>query len=217
MTFSLIFVYSLAAEYIPFEKRPKQLFHGKSSTEFKYSTKTRRLKQFHTNVIADEEKYLERTKKRLTKLNKKIQKLTDLGIMTQTDYMSNKKLTDSGDNPDKVLKSRVDKIKTVENQESHPVELSRKKSLRNTQKLSELSLDSSVNVVDQNLKKKKGNSKSGIVKKKISKRIGKVDVKLASLNADTVKRIARELIRKKGPSLLRFPASKTKSSKKKSK
>lgn len=77
-------------------------------------------------------------------------------------------------------------------------------------------LDTSINIVDPKLNKTKTNE-GKIKKKTILKTGSNQPSKIASLKAETVKKIARELIRKKGPSLLHFPRTAKMTSKTKTK
>ncbi|KAJ8921425.1 hypothetical protein NQ315_003043 [Exocentrus adspersus] len=76
----LMFKKRVVAEYVPFEKRPKGLFKGRSSNRLKYSTKTRREKQMRANSKVDEATHLKRSSARLSRLNKKLKKLQSIGI-----------------------------------------------------------------------------------------------------------------------------------------
>ncbi|KAJ8974799.1 hypothetical protein NQ317_007639 [Molorchus minor] len=71
----LMFKKRIVAEYVPFEKRPKGLFKGKSSTPTHFSSKLRRDKQIAANIEVDTNKHLARSKSRLSRLSKKMQKL----------------------------------------------------------------------------------------------------------------------------------------------
>lgn len=187
-------------EYIPYEKRPKSLFHGKSSTESVYSAKTRRNKQYVANLTATEEKYSSRLKRRLSRLDKKVKKLSDVGIdifppgATIKDINPNA----SGDSSTSGLKMKL---------RNH------KKSMKqNKRTVSELGteadtvLDSSVNDVTSDLISTKTSENTLLNNEKNTlKTTSKNKRKLSTIKSDTVKKIARELIRKKGPSLLHFP------------
>ncbi|XP_023015919.2 MKI67 FHA domain-interacting nucleolar phosphoprotein-like [Leptinotarsa decemlineata] len=90
----LMFKKRITTEYIPFEKRPKCLFVGKSCTPTRYSSKVRRSKQYEANLKVDEKVQLRRSSSRLSKLNKKLKRLQDLGIKTTfkpTDLTKKKK------------------------------------------------------------------------------------------------------------------------------
>lgn len=194
-------------EYIPYEKRPKSLFHGKGSTESVYSAKTRRNKQYQADANASEEKYSSRLKKRLSRLNKKMKKLSDVGIdifpagTTIEDIRSNTSVDSSKPGLKMKLRNR---------------DKSSKQNKRKIGKLgaeAEMSLDTSVNDVTSDVISTKINESK--LKKETTTLKNKT--KLSSIKSDTVKKIARELIRKKGPSLLHFPRTTKMKSKSKSK
>ncbi|ENN72963.1 hypothetical protein HUJ04_004016 [Dendroctonus ponderosae] len=77
----LMFKKRIVTEYVPYEKRPKGLFHGKSSTKEYTSVRTRRGKQkFSRNKQLDEETALKKTKASVKKFESKVKKLASLGI-----------------------------------------------------------------------------------------------------------------------------------------
>lgn len=77
--FNIFLTFSLA-EFVPSEKRPKNLFKGKSSTIKKYSAKVRAEKQRVANSKIDENTHLKRSSARLSRLNKKLETLKNAGI-----------------------------------------------------------------------------------------------------------------------------------------
>ncbi|XP_066146693.1 uncharacterized protein [Euwallacea fornicatus] len=77
----IMFQKRIVVEYVPYEKRPKGLFHGKSSTLAHTSVKTRQGKQKFSKNKVQLKKIVERkTRKTLKKLNSKIEQLKGLGI-----------------------------------------------------------------------------------------------------------------------------------------
>lgn len=171
------------------------MFHGKSSTEIKYSAKTRRNKQFKQNAAADDKAYSVRVKNRITRLNKKLKKLGDLGLASTSAITLETSNSEDYSDPEFVFKQK---------------KRSRKSSIKNDSASNASNTDlpspTSVNIVNPKDTKKIQKQK-GIVKNKRKSSKGSSNPNIASLNADTVRKIARELIRKKGPSLISFPTS----------
>lgn len=201
--------------YIPYENRPKNLFHGKSSTELKYSTKTRRNKQFQANLTVDDKKHSERTKSRISRLNKKLKRLGDLGIDVSSDArLITKQTSKSEDCSDPEIELKV------KHKKRSLVSLSKRTKQECPPSASDLdkstdTLLTSVNFVNSIRPSKPKEKLVRKRKKNISKHSFKESSKLGSLNSDTVKKIARELIRKKGTSLLSLPKPSRTTAKKK--
>ncbi|EEZ98973.1 MKI67 FHA domain-interacting nucleolar phosphoprotein-like [Tribolium castaneum] len=77
----IMFKKRIVAEFVPQEKRPKSLFHGKQSMPQKFSKQRQRLKNAKTkNKEIDDETHLEQSKSRLTRLQKRLQKINKFGI-----------------------------------------------------------------------------------------------------------------------------------------
>ncbi|XP_018567312.1 MKI67 FHA domain-interacting nucleolar phosphoprotein-like [Anoplophora glabripennis] len=76
----LMFKKRIVAEYVPSEKRPKCLFKGRSSTIKRYSSKVKTEKQRIATEKVDERGHLKRSSVRMSRLNKKLQRLKNAGI-----------------------------------------------------------------------------------------------------------------------------------------
>ncbi|CAH1972412.1 unnamed protein product [Acanthoscelides obtectus] len=220
----LMFKKRIVAEYVPYEKRPNHLFHGASSTQNSFSSQSRRRRQFPTlNGPVDEKTHTKRVKSRLTKLNKKLQKLHSMGIESNFEPTGEKPVkrdhADAGDGITEIIqatefvsevdvkiplkKSRksintasISEPKISKSGSSQSLSIKKSKSTKSVNKLSKIDKATSVDSIlidkkDPKIKKKSG----GIIKR---------TKKPSPLNADTVKKIARELIRKKGTSLVTY-------------
>ncbi|XP_050293878.1 uncharacterized protein LOC126734341 [Anthonomus grandis grandis] len=81
----VMFKKRIVTEYVPYEKRPKHLFQGKSSQPEHTSVKSRRGKQKHTrNMIQDDATVVKKTKAAFQRFQKKLNKLNQLGIVCNT-------------------------------------------------------------------------------------------------------------------------------------
>jgi RNA recognition motif-containing protein len=77
----LMFKKKIIAEHVPYEKRPKSIFHGHQSMPKKFT----RLRRWNRNVSCknkkiDDETHLSQSKSRLTRLQKRLQKINGYGI-----------------------------------------------------------------------------------------------------------------------------------------
>lgn len=153
-------------------------------------------------------------KKRLSRLNKKMKKLSDLGLdSTLGPSVITIETSISEDHSDPELEFKFKHKKRAKRLTDQGFKNESVSAVSNTDSSSEALLETSVNIV--NLKDtKKPKTQKGIVKKKQVKGTSNQNPKIASLNADTVRRIARELIRKKGHSLISFPSSDKKTKRK---
>ncbi|XP_066252172.1 uncharacterized protein [Euwallacea similis] len=109
----IMFQKRIVVEYVPYQKRPKGLFHGKSSTLDHTSVKTRQGKQkFSKNKAQPKEVVERKTRKTLKKLNSKIERLKSLGIKCNLVPViaSNKILKKTKIQKSKVKKSSKDKL-----------------------------------------------------------------------------------------------------------
>ncbi|CAH0552911.1 unnamed protein product [Brassicogethes aeneus] len=77
----LMFKKRIEATFVPYEKRPKSLFHGKSSNATTFSVKTRRTRQVQTkNKVLTMEEKARKTRTSLRNANNKLKKLAERGI-----------------------------------------------------------------------------------------------------------------------------------------
>nr|CAI5824692.1 unnamed protein product [Callosobruchus analis] len=213
----LMFKKRIVAEYVPYEKRPKHLFHGKSSTENRFSSKSRRQRQFKSlNGPVDEKTHIKR-------------KLRSMGIETNfgNEQGSVKREHDeAGDGITEILQARESLSADVD--VKIPLKKSRKSvnavasneartSKSSSDKIGQESTESRKSSRSGNnpLKLDKATSVDTIIKgkgaeKKKRQGVTKRTRKPTTLNSETVKKIARELIRKKGSSLVTYvtPANK---------
>ncbi|CAH1155235.1 unnamed protein product [Phaedon cochleariae] len=247
----LMFKKRVTAEYVPYEKRPKSLFLGKSSNPDRYSSKVRREKQYQKNINLDDTAHSKRTVSRVSKLNKKLQRLQSLGIKTTfkpidltvikqessagitipdsaPSLPNNYEALDSDIEVKLPLKKSRRSLRSLTNKTTSPNWSSLSTTVSKNRMVLAKSLDSVKAVLssktNKNLDTENTPSKQTLLvpdspvkaekkprKKPISnlKSISKKTKKAASMNADTVRKIARELIRKKGDSLLNYQPPKT--------
>lgn len=233
----VMFKKRIVTQFVPYEKRPRGLFRGRSSTTQNTSVKSRRGKQKSSrNKILDDKTVAKKQKKTLKKLNSKMMKLKNLGIQCnikpvgidetvleemkleqRKSFGSSVKIQNS-DSDEIDFKKRKSTISKIKNTESTNLKATSKKSLapiRSKRAFLTKSLDSvkallsdntltetqdeetqtlpmEASKVKRNIKKEK---LKGIVKIKKEK-------KPVVLNPGLVKKIARELIRKRGEPLL---------------
>ncbi|XP_050507057.1 MKI67 FHA domain-interacting nucleolar phosphoprotein-like [Diabrotica virgifera virgifera] len=225
----LMFKKRITANFVAPEKRPKGLFMGKPNTITRYSSKVRRQKQYLVNIKLDPKTQAKRTANRLTKINKKLEWLKNAGVETSFTpsnlEVKQKKSVPRVSNTHKELdfdsdielKIPVKKAKSaVTSSKNSPKVLSTKASKSNKKLNKSVSSESEKT---PSIKKKLNKaSKTNIVedtspsdkkslkkKNKSSKGITKKSKKPEPINTQTVKRIARELIKKRGSSLLGVP------------
>ncbi|KAG5864905.1 hypothetical protein JTB14_007392 [Gonioctena quinquepunctata] len=234
----LMFKKRVTAEFIPYEKRPKGLFLGKSSTPTKYSAKVRRGKQYQANLNIEERTQLKRSSSRIAKINKKLSRLQGMGIKTtfrpidvtvikqEDDSELDSSAIESGTHiysPDP-LDSEVEIKIPLKKSKKSVRPIASKASSRKLNSVEDISsknkillvksLDSVKTILSPVRSDEKKTSLQNVATsdykvKKVKKNKGgifKKNKKETCLNADTIRKIARELIRKKGDSLLNYPA-----------
>lgn len=232
----VMFKKRIVTEFVPYEKRPKGLFHGKSSTTENTSVKTRRGKQkYSRNKIFDEQTITKKRKTSLKRLASKMKKLKTLGIqcnikpdgVEENDMEEivrktpNKSMSladvefhsDSDDVEFRKPSSIARKSKNDLSGDSKSSSYRSLKPIRSNRAVLAKSLDSvktlmsnkpSLTAQDEETqtpslilpKKEKNDDKKRKPKKPII------------LNSDAVKKIARELIRKRGNPLIKVVSSK---------
>ncbi|KAJ8981027.1 hypothetical protein NQ317_007849, partial [Molorchus minor] len=201
----IIFKKRIIAEYVPFEKRPRGLFKGKSTTPIRYSSKVRRDKDIAAIIKVDSTTRLTRSKSRLLRLAKKMQKLSTAEIDNKV------RPTDS---PDGIKQERVS-----EDDETAPCEPDTSSKSEGTTAsignnlLLRKSLDSVKTLLSPKSSSKMGNLTSFIKKvnkatsnpklKEKGKRdkpkgIVKKKKKTTFLDSKMIRTIARELVRQRG-------------------
>ncbi|CAG9836939.1 unnamed protein product [Diabrotica balteata] len=224
----LMFKKRITANFVAPEKRPKGLFMGRPNTITRYSTKVRREKQYQVNIKLNPKNHAKRTANRLTKINKKLEWLKNAGVETSF-TPANLEITQENSVPrvsntheelefdsDIELKIPVKKSKSaVTTSKNSPKVLSSKASKSNKKlNKSVLSESEKTPLIKKKLSKpSKTNTKEGDSppadkmkkKNKLSKGITKKSKKPEPINTQTVKKIARELIKKRGSSLLGLP------------
>lgn len=218
----------ILAEFVPYEKRPKYLFIGKNTTLNRFSKKIRREKQRLASLKVDDKTHLKRTSSRLSKLHKKIERLQELGIKTtytpenlavikQEDRHPSlnqiypvENTTEGTKVSRKKSSKSIEKIKSVvslpENTKRKSTAVSKSKSLtavKSSNKIGGGDQTTKVDVATSPSVKKNKKQKSKLT----NGGIGKKSKQLAPLNSETVRKIARELIRKRGDSLLTYPVN----------
>ncbi|CAH1112135.1 unnamed protein product [Psylliodes chrysocephalus] len=224
----LMFKKRITAEFVPYEKRPKYLFIGKNTTLNRFSKKIRREKQRLASLKVDDKTHLKRTSSRLSKLHKKIERLQELGVKTtytpenlavikQEDRHPSlnqiypvEKTTEGTKVSRKKSSKSIEKIKSVvslpENTKRKSTAVSKSKSLtavKSSNKIGGGDQTTKVDVATSPSVKKNKKQKSKLT----NGGIGKKSKQLAPLNSETVRKIARELIRKRGDSLLTYPVN----------
>ncbi|XP_076266041.1 uncharacterized protein LOC143199815 [Rhynchophorus ferrugineus] len=231
----LMFKRRIISEFVPYEKRPKGLFYGKSSTKEHTSVNTRRGKEKYTkNRILDNKTIEQKQKKSLGKFTSKIRRLQELGVQCnlQPVGIESKMLNDI-----EQVKSVTAREPVSETDDDSDIEFKKPTPKATKSKLAEnvsktrkaivtenIVLTKSLDSVKKLLSKKKTGKvteetqtvpkKRKVIKSKSA--ISKKEKKPVPLNKDTVKKIARELIRKKGNPLINIlPSKPIKTSKKK--
>ncbi|KAJ8960411.1 hypothetical protein NQ318_013691 [Aromia moschata] len=263
----LMFKKRIIAEYVPFEKRPKGLFKGKASIPTHYSSKVRRDKQILANSTIDSKTHLARSKSRLSKLKKKMQRLQDAGIDGNIELTNlpngikqekdseeeNSTHTYQQDPFDSDIEVKIPLKRSKKSVKSTVSKTSSKKSRSSGKSKSVVTTPSNKILLAKSLDSvkallSKGSSKSTNVtsipsvkkvnkatsvpklKKVKAKKEKKVKItpsqpkgiqkkaktkKSKGMNADMLRKIARELIRTRGDSLLNLITPRKKSDKKK--
>ncbi|KAL1506793.1 hypothetical protein ABEB36_006090 [Hypothenemus hampei] len=210
----VMFQKRIVTEYIPYEKRPKGLFYGKSSNLIHTSVKSRRAKQKGSrNKLQDENTVNKKTKITIRKLQIKIGKLKNLGIKCNikpvgvNESLLNSVNQESATKPTKTLKvsnptSKKSKTKAKSNLLKKPLD-----SVNQIPVHSKDSEDEKTQIVNTGTKEKRPKRilKGGISKKK-------KDTAL-KLDTEAVKSIARELVKKRGNPLVNLKTNKTKAKK----
>ncbi|CAG9772624.1 unnamed protein product [Ceutorhynchus assimilis] len=220
----VMFKKRVVTEYVPYEKRPKGLFHGTSSTLKHTSVRTRQGKEKHSkNKIQDSKTVIKKAKKSLGRFNAKVKKLKSLGIQCKVSPLhSNDEIISKikvepkskmslRSSANLVLNPNMKKSKSKKSLETSPSSAKAlTKSKSSNKAVLAKSLDSvktllkNTNLVDlkeqrtqtQKLRSKtKKVAKGGITKVKKEK-------KPLDLNKDVLKKIARELIRVQGTPLV---------------
>ncbi|CAG9860902.1 unnamed protein product [Phyllotreta striolata] len=169
----LMFKKRITAEYVPYEKRPKGIFIGKSTTLEKYSKKARRDRQKQANLNMNETTHARRASLRISRLAKRLEKLGELGVdmSNSLDVMP--------------VIERGGEEKRLEN----GGKIGRSPSGRSRSKSEAENGDGASKKPSPEVKKSR-------------KSIGKVE-KTGLLDRETVRKVARELIKKKGDSLVK--------------
>nr|CAH7730792.1 unnamed protein product [Callosobruchus chinensis] len=222
----LMFKKRIVAEYVPYEKRPKHIFHGKSTTEERFSSKSRRQKQFNSlNRPVAEQTHIKRVNSRVKKLNKKLEKLHSMGIEANFEVKGKESVkrehVEAGDGitETKRFSSDIDvKIPLKKSRKSVNASNEARTSKSDSDKIGqELSVKKSATStkssrsVNKPMRVDKSTSVDTIIKgrsdgklKQKKHGVTKRARKPTPLNSETVKKIARELIRKQGSSLVTY-------------
>lgn len=104
----LMFKKRIIAEFVPPEKRPPHIFHGKRTTINRVPTKIRREKQIqHKNRSIEEETHLKIVKKKLDRVSKKLERLQKLGIECKLSALKTAKKNTGFDDNKKLLTPKV--------------------------------------------------------------------------------------------------------------
>ncbi|XP_030759053.1 MKI67 FHA domain-interacting nucleolar phosphoprotein-like [Sitophilus oryzae] len=215
----VMFKKRIVTEFVPFEKRPKGLFYGKSSSKDNTSVKTRRGKQKYTkNKVLDDQTVVKKQRKTLKRVQSKLKKLKELGIQCDikpvgidNTSLGETLIKKSEDDSDSEVEFKRPDAKKLKSQNGSKTSINR---LQSERAVLTKSLDSVKKILSKKsiTKTQTEETQTDLPKKKQTRNIKKTikkEKKPLPLNKETVKRIARELIRKKGNPLLHLVSNKS--------